>query len=59
MKEEYEPSPDFVDKVMARVYLLEARKATLRERLLASRPIRYVLAGGGTILGILSAAPVF
>jgi len=59
MKKEYEPSADFVDKVMRRVYLHEARKVTLRERLLASRPIRYVLAGGGTVLGILSAAPVF
>lgn len=59
MKKEYEPSADFVDKVMARVYLLEARKVTLREHLFTSRPIRYVLAGGGTILGILNAAPVF
>lgn len=59
MKKEFEPSADFVDKVMARVYLHEARKFRLRERLLTARPIRYLLAGGGTVLGILSAAPVF
>lgn len=59
MKKGYEPSADFVDKVMAQVYLLEARKVSLGERLLVSRPVRYVLAGGGTILGVLNAAPVF
>jgi len=56
---EYKPSPDFVAKVMRRVQAFEARKVPLVERLVWSRPIRYALAGGGTIFGILKAAPVF
>ena len=56
MKEEYEPSPDFVDKVMTRVYLLGVRKVTLGERLVASRPSRCILTSGGAIIGIFNAA---
>jgi len=55
----YEPSPDFVEKVMTRVHRFEAGRVSLYERLCASRPIRYALAGGGTVFGILKAAPVF
>ncbi|HEX9080069.1 MAG TPA: hypothetical protein VF795_10800 [Desulfuromonadaceae bacterium] len=59
MNEEYKPSPDFVARVMERVYAFEARKASSLERFAWSRPIRYALAGGGTIFGILKAVPVF
>lgn len=59
MNEEYEPSPHFVAKVMARVYAYEAERMPFLERLVTSRPIRYVLACGGTLCGILKAAPVF
>ena len=59
MNEEYKPSPDFVAKVMKRVHSLEAQKASFIARFVWSRPIRYALAGGGTIFGILKAVPVF
>lgn len=59
MKQTYEPSPDFVAKVMRRVHALEDRKAVTMERLLWWRPLRYVLAGGGTVVGLLKAVPVF
>lgn len=59
MNAKYEPSPDFVAKVMQRVHAFEAGKVSLIERFVWSRPIRYALAGGGTVLGILKAAPVF
>ncbi len=55
----YEPSPDFVEKVMARVSRLEAERVSFLEWLIMSRPVRYALAGGGTVFGILKAAPVF
>jgi hypothetical protein len=59
MNETYEPSPDFVEKVMARVHRLEAERVSFITRLYISKPIRYALAGGGTVFGILKAAPVF
>lgn len=59
MNEEYKPAPDFVDRVMRQVYAYEAGRHSLVERLFWSRPVRYVLACGGTIFGILKAAPVF
>ncbi|RII26092.1 MAG: hypothetical protein CXR30_17185 [Geobacter sp.] len=59
MNAKYEPSPDFVAKVMQRVHAFESARASAIERLIWSRPIRYALAGGGTVLGILKAAPVF
>ncbi len=60
MRRKYEPSPQFVGRVMAQVHAFEARKASLFRRLLASRPLRYALAaGGGTIVGILAAVPAF
>lgn len=55
----FEPSPDFVTKVMAQVYRFEAERTSFLEWLITSRPIRYALAGGGTVFGILKAAPVF
>lgn len=59
MKETFSPSPDFVAKVMRRVHAYEAEQASVLERVFWSRPVRYLLAGGGTALGILKAAPVF
>ncbi|GAM10906.1 hypothetical protein OR1_03206 [Geobacter sp. OR-1] len=59
MNDEYKPSPDFVAKVMQRVHAYEAEKVSFIERIFWSRPVRYALAGGGTVFGILKAAPVF
>jgi hypothetical protein len=59
MNEGFKPSPDFVAKVMKRVYAYEAGKIPLYEQLISSRPIRYVLACGGTLIGVFGAVPVF
>lgn len=59
MNVEFEPSPGFVEKVMTQVHACADEKTSFVEWLMASRPIRYVLACGGTVLGILSAAPAF
>ena len=59
MNAEYKPSPDFVAQVMQRVHAFEAGKASLIERFILSRPVRYALAGGGTVFGILKAMPAF
>jgi hypothetical protein len=59
MNQTYEPSPHFVAKVMNRVHAFEAEKVPFIERLLWSRQVRYILAGGGTVFGILKAVPVF
>ena len=59
MNAAYNPPPDFVAKVMAQVHAYEARRTQVIARLFWSRPIRYALAGGGTVFGILKAAPVF
>ena len=59
MNEKFEPSPDFVAKVMRKVHDFEAAQIPLVERIIGSRQIRYLLAGGGTIVGILKAVPVF
>ncbi len=58
MNEEFNPSPDFVARVMMRVNEFEAGRLSF-ERFIWSRGMRYLLAGGGTIFGILKAAPVF
>ena len=55
----YDPSPDFVRKVMEQVHRFEAEKYSFFGWLSTSRPIRYALAGGGTLFGILKAAPAF
>jgi len=55
----YKPSPDFVAQVMAQVHAYEAKRVSAIKRLIWSRPVRYVVAGGGTVFGILKAAPVF
>lgn len=59
MNVEFNPSPDFVVRVMSLVHAYEAERITFVERFIWSRPVRYALAGGGTIFGILKAAPVF
>lgn len=59
MNEKFEPSPDFVAQVMARVRAYEAEKASFIAWLIASRPVRFLLACGGTVCGILTAAPAF
>jgi hypothetical protein len=53
MKESYEPSPDFVERVMRGVRKYEDAKTLLLVRWLTR------LAAGGAFLGALRAAPVF
>lgn len=59
MREEFDPSADFVANVMKRVQAYEAERLPAFERLIWSRQLRYLLAGGGTVVGILKAIPVF
>jgi hypothetical protein len=59
MSEEFKASADFVDRVMRQVRAYERQRLPIYERIFWSRPVRYALAGGGTIFGILKAAPVF
>jgi len=59
MNVEFEPSPDFIEKVMTQVHAYANENIGFAQWLIVSRPIRYVLACGGTVLGILSAAPAF
>lgn len=59
MSEAFEPSSDFVDRVMRSVRDYEASRHEAAERFGWLRGIRYLLAGGGTIAGIFTAAPVF
>jgi hypothetical protein len=52
---EFNPSKDFVCRVMRSVYAYENEKACNRlpyEKLLASRPFRYAMSGGGVFIGI-------
>lgn len=53
---EFEPSKDFVARVMQDVRRYEDRRSLKRllfERLSASRPFRYALSGSGAVIGIL------
>jgi len=59
MNEDYKPSPDFVARVMRQVHLFEDQKISFVERFFCSRQLRYALAGGGAVFGILRAIPVF
>jgi hypothetical protein len=52
MNDSFEPSPDFVARVMRRVRVYEESRALLPDWL------RY-LAASGALLGVLRAAPVF
>lgn len=52
---EFKPSGDFVSRVMRDVYMYENTmevRLSLYEQVLASRPFRYALSGGGAFLGI-------
>ena len=52
---EFDPSKDFVSRVMRSVHAYEKKQAWKRlfsEKLPASRPFRYALSGSGVILGI-------
>ena len=53
----YEPSRDFVSKVMKDIYAYEETrevKPWLSQRLLSSRPLYYVTSAGGILLGIFN-----
>jgi hypothetical protein len=52
---EFEPSKDFVSTVMRNVHAYErsqAFKRVLLGKLLASRPFRYAMSGGGVLIGV-------
>ena len=53
---EFRPSGDFVSRVMEKVHAHENAEGNnelrLSERLLASKPLRYAMSGGGIFLGI-------
>jgi hypothetical protein len=54
---EFEPSRDFVARVMADVRAYEGtckRAEPLGQRLLSSRTLRYVFSSGAALLGILN-----
>lgn len=53
MNVSFEPSPDFVEKVMRRVREHEASRAGLFHGLMR------LVAASGALLGVLRAAPVF
>lgn len=59
MNGEYEPSQDFVAKVMEQVHAYEVSRTSFAEWFMSHPSIRYALAGGGTLLGIFKAVPVF
>jgi hypothetical protein len=59
MKEAFKPSPYFVAKVMTRVHAYHVEQASFFERFIWSRQTRFLLAGSGTVFGILKAVPVF
>ena len=56
---EFKPSPDFVAHVMDRVHAYEASRRTFLEWLISHPSLRYALAGGGTLVGVFKALPVF
>ncbi len=53
---EFEPSGDFVSRVMKSVHahedMQEVVRLTFSEKLLASRLFRYALSGGGIFFGV-------
>ena len=58
MNEDYKPSADFVARVMGRVHSDPLAVPSL-ERLALSPSLRYLLAGGGALFGLLRALPAF
>ena len=59
MKEKYEPSKDFVLKVMEHVYEYEESKFSFFQWLSIHSSIRYAMLGIGAILGIFKTVPAF
>lgn len=59
MKEKYEPSTDFVLKVMRHVYKYEESKNSIIQWLSAHSSIRYAMVGAGALLGIFKTIPAF
>ena len=54
---DFEPTDNFIPRVMADIHAYEASKRldiTKTEGLLFSRPLRYALSAGGILLGILN-----
>ena len=54
---DFEPTDNFVPRVMADIHAYEASRrldVTKTEGLLFSRPLRYALSAGGILLGILN-----
>jgi hypothetical protein len=59
MKEKYDPSTDFVLRVMRHVYAYEESKNPIIQWLSAHTSIRYAVMGAGALLGIFKAIPAF
>ena len=59
MKEKYEPSKDFVSKVMEHVYMYEESKNSFVQWLSIHSSIRYAMLGIGALLGIFKTVPAF
>ncbi|MBN1907102.1 MAG: hypothetical protein JW927_18630 [Deltaproteobacteria bacterium] len=59
MKEKYEPSTDFVLKVMKSVYAYEESKNPIIQWLSTHSSIRYAMMGIGALLGIFKTIPAF
>jgi hypothetical protein len=55
--EDFEPTDNFVPRVMADIHAYEASRGldiTRKESLLFSKPLRYALSAGGILLGIVN-----
>ena len=59
MKEKYEPSENFVSKVMEHVYEYEESKFSFIHWLSIHSSIRYAMMGIGALLGIFKTLPAF
>jgi hypothetical protein len=59
MKEKFEPSTDFVLKVMKQVYAYEESKYSFIHWLAVHSSIRYAMLGVGALLGIFKTVPAF
>ena len=59
MKEKYEPSTDFVSKVMSHVYAYEESKNSFIQWFSVHSSLRYAMLGIGAILGIFKTVPAF
>ena len=59
MKEKYEPSKDFVLKVMEHVYAYEESKNSFIQWLSIHSSVRYAMMGLGALLGIFKTLPAY